>query len=152
MEDVSCDGTDIPVFVFHRDYGSMKTTVVFQTDDELEGFIVALAQKAGKSITVAEPILDSTLPEGHRLNATYGREVTTRGSSFTIRKFKEDPLTITDLVNFGTLSPEMAAHLWMAVQYGESMIFAGGTASGTCDDGFNHDLFSKLFLIARLHL
>ena len=130
VEDISCDGTDIPVFVFHRDYGSMKTSVVFETDEELEGFIVALAQKAGKSITVADPILDSTLPEGHRLNATYGREITTRGSSFTIRKFKEDPLTITDLVTFGTLSPEMAAHLWMAVQYGESMIFAGGTASG----------------------
>ena len=130
VEDVSCDGTDIPVFVYHRDYGSIKTTIKFDTDEELEGFVVSLAQKAGKSITVANPILDATLPEGHRLNATFGREVTTRGSSFTIRKFKEDPLTVVDLVNFNTLSPEMAAHLWMAVQYGESIIFAGGTASG----------------------
>ncbi|MEA3558433.1 MAG: type II/IV secretion system ATPase subunit, partial [Candidatus Thermoplasmatota archaeon] len=75
-------------------------------------------------------LIDATLPEGHRLNATFGREVTTRGSSFTIRKFKEDPLTIIDLVKFGTFSPEMIAHFWMAVQYGDSMIFAGGTASG----------------------
>ena len=130
VEDVSCDGTGIPVFVYHRDFGSIRTTIEFSTDEELEGFVVSLAQRAGKSISVALPILDATLPEGHRLNATFGREVTTRGSSFTIRKFKEDPLTITDLVKFGTLSPEMAAHFWMAVQYGDSMIFAGGTASG----------------------
>mgnify|MGYP001055860354 CR=1 FL=1 len=130
VEDVSCDGTGIPVFVYHRDYGSIRTSIKFDTDVELEGFVVSLAQRAGKSITVATPILDATLPEGHRLNATFGREVTTRGSSFTIRKFKEDPLTIVDLVNFNTLSPEMAAHMWMAVQYGESIIFAGGTASG----------------------
>jgi flagellar protein FlaI len=130
VEDISCDGTGIPVFVYHRDYGSIRTTTVFDNDEELEGFVVSLAQRAGKNISVAEPILDATLPEGHRLNATFGREVTTRGSSFTIRKFKEDPLTISDLVRFNTISSEMAAHLWLAVQYGESMIFAGGTASG----------------------
>ncbi|MGA1793801.1 MAG: type II/IV secretion system ATPase subunit [Thermoplasmatota archaeon] len=130
VEDVSCDGTDIPIFVYHRDFGSIRTTIKFETDEELEGFVVSLSQRAGKSISVAIPILDATLPEGHRLNATFGREVTTRGSSFTIRKFKEDPLTITDLVKFGTISPEMAAHFWLAVQYGDSMIFAGGTASG----------------------
>jgi len=130
VEDISCDGTGIPVFVYHRDYGSIRTTIEFDTDEELEGFVVSLAQRANKNITVADPILDATLPEGHRLNATFGREVTTRGCSFTIRKFKEDPLTITDLVKFGTLSSQMAAHFWLSVQYGESMIFAGGTASG----------------------
>ncbi|MFW3147157.1 MAG: ATPase, T2SS/T4P/T4SS family [Thermoplasmatota archaeon] len=130
VEDISCDGTSIPIFVYHRDFGSIRTSIQFDTDEELEGFVVSLAQRAGKSISVADPILDATMPEGHRLNATFGREVTTRGSSFTIRKFKEDPLTVTDLVKFGTLSPEMAAHFWMAVQYGDSMIFAGGTASG----------------------
>lgn len=130
VEDVSCDGTGIPIFVYHRDFGSIRTTIQFDTDEELEGFVVSLSQRAGKSISVSNPILDATLPEGHRLNATFGREVTTRGSSFTIRKFKEDPLTITDLIKFGTLSPEMAAHFWMSVQYGDSIIFAGGTASG----------------------
>jgi len=130
VEDISCDGTGIPVFVYHRDFGSIRTTITFDSDDELEGFVVSLAQRAMKNISVAEPILDATLPEGHRLNATFGREVTTRGSSFTIRKFKEDPLTISDLVRFGTISSEMAAHFWLAVQYGESIIFAGGTASG----------------------
>ena len=130
VEDISCDGTDIPVFVYHKDYGSIRTTISYETDEILEGYVVSLAQRAGKSITVADPILDATLPEGHRLNATFGREVTTRGCSYTIRKFKEDPLTITDLVGFGTISTQMAAHFWLAVQYGESMIFSGGTASG----------------------
>ncbi len=130
VEDVSCDGTEVPLFMYHKQYGSIKTNIIYMTDEELEGYVVALAQRCNKIISVAEPILDSTLPEGHRLNATLGREITTRGSSFSIRKFKEDPLTMTDLVKFNTLSPEMAAHLWMSVHYGESMICAGGSASG----------------------
>jgi flagellar protein FlaI len=130
VEDVSCDGTAIPIFLYHREYGSIKSNVVYETDEELEGFIVSLAQRCGKTITVADPILDATLPDGSRLNATLGREITTRGSSYTIRRFKADPLTMIDLLNFNTLSAEMAAHLWLAVQYGESIIFAGGTASG----------------------
>jgi flagellar protein FlaI len=130
VEDVSCDGTGIPIFLYHREYGSIKSNVVYETDDELEGFIVSLAQRCNKTITVADPILDATLPDGSRMNATFGREITTRGSSYTIRRFKADPLTIVDLVQFNSLSPEMAAHLWLAVQYGESIIFAGGTASG----------------------
>ena len=131
VEDVSCDGTAIPIFLYHREHGSIKSNVVYETDEELEGFIVSLAQRCGKTITVADPILDATLPDGSRMNATLGREITTRGSSFTIRRFKADPLTIVDLVGrFNSLSPEMAAHLWLAVQYGESVIFAGGTASG----------------------
>lgn len=131
VEDVSCDGTAIPIFIYHREHGSVKSNVIYETDEELEGFIVSLAQRCGKTITVADPILDATLPDGSRMNATLGREITTRGSSFTIRRFKADPLTIVDLVGkYNSLSPEMAAHLWLAVQYGESIIFAGGTASG----------------------
>jgi flagellar protein FlaI len=130
VEDVSCDGTAVPIFLYHREYGSIKSNVIYETDEELEGFIVSLAQRCGKTITVADPILDATLPDGSRLNSTLGREITTRGSSYRIRRFKADPLTIVDLVEFNSLSCEMAAHLWLAVQYGESIIFAGGTASG----------------------
>ncbi|MCD6384120.1 MAG: type II/IV secretion system ATPase subunit, partial [Thermoplasmata archaeon] len=130
VEDVSCDGPEIPIYLYHRDYGSIKTNVIFENDEVLDGFVVSLAQKCRKTISVANPILDATLPDGSRLNATYGREITTRGSSFTIRKFREEPLTVVDLVENNTMSDEMAAHFWLAVQYGESMIFAGGTASG----------------------
>ena len=130
VEDISCDGTGIPLFIYHKDYGSIKTNVIFETDEDLEGFVVSLAQKCNKIISVSEPILDATLPNGSRLNATLGREITTRGSSFSIRKFREDPITVSDLVNWNTCSAEMIGHLWMAVQFGESIIFAGGTASG----------------------
>jgi flagellar protein FlaI len=104
--------------------------VRFLEHGELDNFVINLAQKSGKSISIATPVLDATLPDGSRLNETLGTEVTTRGSSFTIRKFKEDPLTVSDLVKSKTLSGQMAAHLWLAVQFGESMICSGGTASG----------------------
>ncbi len=130
IEDVSCDGPEIPLFLYHREFGSIKSNVVYDTDDELEGFVIALAQRCGRTISIADPILDATLPDGSRLNCTLGREVTTRGSSYTIRKFTTDPLTIVDLLRFNTLSYEMGAHLWLACQYGESIISAGGTASG----------------------
>ncbi len=130
MEDVSCDGTDIPIFVFHRKYKNTMTNVVFEDEKNLDEFVVNLAQRSGKHISIMHPILDATLPDGSRLNATFGKEITTKGSSFTIRKFKEDPLTMINLVLFKTLSPEMAAHLWLAVQYGDTMMVSGGTASG----------------------
>jgi flagellar protein FlaI len=130
VEDVSCDGPEIPVFIYHRELGSVKTNVIYDSDEELESIVVSFAQRCGRIITIAEPVLDATLPDGSRLNATLGREVTTRGSSYTIRKFSEDPLTMVDLLRFNTLDEDMAAHLWLSCQYGESMISAGGTASG----------------------
>ena len=130
MEDVSCDGTGIPIFVFHRRYKNTMTNVIFKDEKDLDDFVVNLAQRSGKHISIMDPILDATLPDGSRLNATFGKEITTKGSSFTIRKFKEDPLTMVNLIMFKTLSPEMAAHLWLAVQYGDTMMVSGGTASG----------------------
>jgi flagellar protein FlaI len=130
LEDISCDGVNLPLYVFHREFKNIKTNVRFLEHEELDNFVINLAQKSGKSISIADPVLDATLPDGSRLNQTLGTEVTTRGSSFTIRKFKEDPLTVSDLVQSHTLSDQMAAHLWLAVQFGESMICSGGTASG----------------------
>ncbi len=130
LEDISCDGVNLPLYVFHREFKNIKTNVIFKEHEELDNFVINLAQKSGKSISISNPVLDATLPDGSRLNQTLGTEVTTRGSSFTIRKFKEDPLTVSDLVRFKTVSAEMAAHLWLAVQFGESMICSGGTASG----------------------
>jgi flagellar protein FlaI len=130
LEDVSCDGTGIPIYVFHRKFKNIKTNIIYMDKAELDNFAIRLAQRSGKHISIAQPVLDATLPDGSRLNETFGTIVTTRGTSFTIRKFKEDPLTMADLVGWKTLSKEMAAHLWLAVQYGESMMVSGGTASG----------------------
>jgi len=130
IEDVSCDGMDVPLFVFHRKYESIRTQLRFPDEDSLNSFVVALAQRCGKQISVSSPILDGTTPEGHRVQATYSHEVTTRGGTFTIRRFKEKPFTPVDLIKFGTASPEMVAYFWIGVEHGESMIIAGGTASG----------------------
>jgi len=130
LEDVSCDGTGIPIYVFHRKFKNIKTNIIYHDKEELDMFAIQLAQMSGKHVSIANPVLDATLPDGSRLNETFGNIVTTRGTSFTIRKFKEDPLTVSDLVGWKTLSKEMAAHLWLAVQYGESMMISGGTASG----------------------
>ena len=132
IEDISCDGVNIPIFVYHRKYGSLKTNIVFKTQEELNKFISKLAQRSGKHISVAEPLLDGALPDGSRLQATYssGKDIAMRGSTFTIRKFTKDPLTITDFINFGTIPSLIAAYLWLIIEYHNSVLISGGTATG----------------------
>jgi flagellar protein FlaI len=130
IEDISCDGYNVPLFVFHGRWESIRSNIIFTNEDDLNSFVVTLAQRSGKQISVASPILDGTTLEGHRIQATYSREVTTRGSTFTIRRFKNKPFTPTDLLRYRTVSPEMMAYLWIGVENGESMILVGGTASG----------------------
>ncbi|MHC1585297.1 MAG: type II/IV secretion system ATPase subunit [Candidatus Syntropharchaeia archaeon] len=130
IEDISCDGVGIPIFLYHRKYHNVETNVRFNDEESLNSFVVKLAQKGGKHISVGEPLVDATLPDGSRLQSTFGREVTTRGASFTIRKFREDPFTPVDLLKFGTFSVGMLAYLWLAIENKKNLIFAGGTASG----------------------
>lgn len=129
-EDISCDGVGIPIFVFHRKYGSMKSNVQFDDADELDNFVVWIAQRSGKHISVADPMLDATMPDGSRLQQTLGTHVTQRGSSFTIRRFEEEPYTPINLIHFKTFNPEMMAYAWIAMENGQSMLICGGTASG----------------------
>jgi flagellar protein FlaI len=130
VEDVSCDGVGIPLFVFHGKYESIKSNIIFEDENQLNSFVISLGQRCGKQLSVSNPILDGTTPEGHRVQATYAREVTTRGASFTIRRFKEKPFTPVELIKYGTASPEIVAYLWLSVEHGESAIICGGTASG----------------------
>ena len=130
VEDISCDGVEVPLFVFHNKYESVRTNVVFQDEDQLNSFIVSLGQRCGKAVSVSNPILDGTTPEGHRVQATYSREITTRGASFTIRRFKEKPFTPVELVLTGSASEEMIAYFWLAAEQGESLIICGGPAAG----------------------
>jgi flagellar protein FlaI len=130
IEDISCDGVNVPLFVFHASYESMKTTLSYNKADELDSFVTKLAQRAGKYISIAEPILDATMQDGSRIQMTLGQEVTAHGSTFTIRKFKDEPITPTDLIEWRTFSPLAIAYIWLCVENGKSAIFAGGTASG----------------------
>lgn len=130
VEDISCVGPGIPVYVWHRKYEYIPTTVVLKTSQELDEFVIRLAHLAGKHISVAYPILDAILPGGHRVTATFQKEVSTKGSTFTIRKFREDPITIVDLINYGTISPEIAAYFWLAMDYKMSTLILGVTGAG----------------------
>jgi len=130
IEDVSCDGADVPIFLYHRKYGSLKSNIKFDNEDELSAFVFKLAQKCGKHISIAEPMLDATMPDGSRIQMTLSDEITAKGSTFTIRKFRADPFSPPDLVEFNTMSSEMIAFMWMAVENGINTLFAGGTASG----------------------
>ena len=128
-EDISADGPGIPLFVYHRTYGSIETNIKFDKEG-LDSAIYKMAQRSGKHISLAKPLLDAALPNKDRLQLSMGSEVTTRGSTFTIRKFKEIPITPIDLINYGTFSLEMIAYLWMAVDNGANILIVGGTASG----------------------
>jgi len=130
VEDISCDGVEVPLFVYHGKYESVKTNVIFEDEETLNSFIVALGQRCSKAVSVSSPILDGTTPEGHRVQATYAREITTRGASFTIRRFKEKPFTPVDLIMTGSASEEMIAYFWLAAEQGESLIICGGPAAG----------------------
>ncbi len=130
VEDISCDGVDIPLFIYHAKYESIKTDVKFDDEKILNSFIIQLGQRCGKQVSVSNPILDGTTREGHRVQATYATEISTRGSSITIRRFKEEPFTPVKLIEFNTCSPEMIAYMWLMVENGMSMIIAGGTACG----------------------
>ncbi len=130
IEDLSCDGVNVPLFVWHRKSESMPTNIKFHTEQELDSFALRLAYMCGAHVSIAQPLLDASLPDGSRLNLTFGTEVTRKGSTFTIRKFKLDPFTVTDLVTFGTISTEMAAFLWYAVENRVSILVAGGIAAG----------------------
>ncbi len=130
VEDIECNGLDSPVYIIHRLYRNIKTSISFGNVDRLESLVEKLAQRCGKHISYADPILDGTLPDGSRVNATYTTDITSKGPTFTIRKFTTTPWTPTQLISFHTLSPEMMAYLWMLVQYKMNILITGGTASG----------------------
>jgi flagellar protein FlaI len=129
IEDISCDGHLVPIFIYHKKYAAISTNIQFDNELELNSFVVRLAQLSGKQISIYSPIVDGKLPDGSRLQTTLARTVT-QGSTFTIRKFKENPLTPIDLIDYKSLSFEMAAYFWIAIEKGASILFCGGTASG----------------------
>jgi flagellar protein FlaI len=129
IEDVSANGFDIPIYLYHKKYTNLATNVVF-TENELDSYVIRLAQRCGKHISVAEPMIDATMPDGSRIQMTLGTAVTTHGATFTIRKFSEVPITPIDLISWHTFSAEEMAYLWLCIENNKSLIYAGGTASG----------------------
>jgi flagellar protein FlaI len=129
VEDISCDGADVPVFVYHREHRDLDTNVQFDRDGLLS-FVTRMAQRAGKHLSVSNPLVDASLPDGSRVQLTFGGDVATRGPNFTIRQFSSVPDTPIDLINWGTFSVQQMAYFWLAIENNRSLVFAGGTGSG----------------------
>lgn len=130
IEDIECNGIDTPIYVVHRYYRNIKTNIKLENLARAESFTEKLAQRCGKHISYSQPILDGSLQDGSRVNATYTKDITSRGPTFTIRKFTQNPWTPPQLILFKTLSLEMMAYLWMLVEHKMNILIAGGTGSG----------------------
>lgn len=129
IEDISFNGVNTPIYLYHRKYQNIKTDIWF-SKDKIDSFIVKLAQRCGKHISMSEPLVNGTLPDGSRLNVAYGRDVTPNCGSFTIRKFRKGAFTPVDLVRSKTYSSEVLAFLWLAIENAKNILIAGSTASG----------------------
>jgi flagellar protein FlaI len=132
IEDISCDGVGIPVYVYHRDprFNSIRTNIVFNDKAELDSFVAKIAERCEKTISVAKPLLDGTLPDGSRVQATLSSDIAIHGSNFTIRMFTETPMTPVDIIKYDTCDLRMMAYFWLLIENGASILVSGGTATG----------------------
>ncbi len=130
IEDISCLGLNKSVFIYHRKYANVRTNITFTDEEELDDFMTRIVHRQGKHVSIAHPIVDLTLPGKHRLAISFGKETTPAGTSFTIRKFKEDPLTIVDLIMNETIDESIAAYLWMLMENKMSVMIVGPTGAG----------------------
>lgn len=130
IEDIECNGVNTPVFIVHRVFRNLRTNIIYRDFDRLANFVEKLAQRTGRYVSYAQPLLDGTLPDGSRVNATYTKDVSSRGPTFTIRKFTKIPWTPTQLISMNTMSPEMLAYFWILIDNKASILVTGGTASG----------------------
>jgi archaeal flagellar protein FlaI len=130
IEDIECDGIGIPIFIVHRKYGHIVTNIVLESENELQQFVIKMAHLCKSYVSYASPLLDAILPDGSRVNATLTTNVSTRGPTFTIRKFPQKPLTTIDLVNSETITSQIVAYLWTLLEFKKNMILIGPTAGG----------------------
>jgi len=130
IEDIECDGIGIPIFIVHRKYGHIVTNISLESENELQQFVIKMAHLCKSYVSYASPLLDAILPDGSRVNATLTSNVSTRGPTFTIRKFPQKPLTTIDIVNSGTITTEIVAYLWTLIEFKKNIVLIGPTAGG----------------------
>jgi flagellar protein FlaI len=129
IEDISCSGLG-PLFIEHKIFKALKSNISFETHEQLDEFVLRLAERIGKPVTYRNPIVDATLLDGSRINIVFGSDVSKQGSNFTIRKFASTPLSIIDIINSGGVDYTMAAYLSLLVGEGMNVFVSGETASG----------------------
>jgi len=130
IEDVGCPGINVPVYIIHRKFGSIETNILFKDSDYLSDFVVKLSERCGRYVSYANPLLDGSLPDGSRVQASLAKDVTTKGPTFSIRKFRENPLSPVDIINMRSASPSLMAYLWFLLQHNISVLICGGVSTG----------------------
>jgi flagellar protein FlaI len=129
LEEIVINNSEEPAWVYHKDHGWLKTDIYFDSEDQIYNYASEIGRGVGKNISSLHPLLDAHLPSGDRTNATLS-PISTEGNTITIRKFARDPWTITDFIKIGTINPEIAAFLWLCIQYEMNVIISGGTGTG----------------------
>lgn len=129
LEEIVVNSSQEPAWVYHKELGWMKTDIEFQNEDQIYNYASEIGRRVGKNISSLHPLLDAHLPSGDRTNATL-YPISTQGNTLTIRKFARDPWTITDFIENGTITLEVAAFLWLCLQYELNVIVSGGTGAG----------------------
>ena len=135
IEDIECNGVNTPVYIVHRKYRNIRTNLIYKDIHKLASFVEKIAQKCGRYISYAEPLLDGSLPDGSRINASYTTDVTSRGPTLTVRRFTKEPWSPIQLMIKGTCTAEVYAYLWMTLEYENSLMVIGGTGTGKCVTG-----------------
>ena len=130
IEDIGCTGTGTSIYIIHRKFGSIETNIVYEDIEYLSNFIIKLSERCGRYISYAKPLLDGSLPDGSRIQASLAKDVTTRGPTFSIRKFRRNPYSPIDMINLKTASPSLMAYLWFLVQNDVSILICGGVSTG----------------------
>jgi flagellar protein FlaI len=130
IEDIGCSGINIPIYVIHRRFGSIESNIVYKDMDHLADFVVKLSERCGRYISYANPLLDGSLPDGSRVQASLAKDVTTKGPTFSIRKFRENPFSPVDIINMKTASSTLMAYLWFLLQHNVSVLICGGVSTG----------------------
>jgi len=129
IEDIHCLGAT-RMYIVHKVFEMCRTSVTFRNDDELDSFLSQASERMGRPVSATTPIVDGALADGSRVNIVYSREISARGSSFTIRKFFDVPINVIQLVEWGTLSALEMAYLWLVLEQGLNLFVCGETASG----------------------
>lgn len=129
IEDISCTGVG-SVYIVHKIFGNLRTNLVFKNDIELNKYIVESSERVDRPVSEARPVVDAIMPDGSRVNFIYTRKISLEGSSFTIRKFNEKPISVPMLINWGTWSSEIGAYIWLCLENSISIFVCGETASG----------------------
>jgi flagellar protein FlaI len=130
IEDIGCSGLNTPIYIIHKRFGSLETSVAYTDADKLSNFVVKMSERCGRYISYATPLLDGRLPDGSRVQATFAKDVTTKGPTFSIRKFRSNPFSPIDIIDMKTATVDIMAYLWLLIQHNVSILICGGVSTG----------------------